>query len=983
MLVITMGYGIRKLSVVLLLVVLILTSVGAVSELSESGSGIGVSDDADYTEQTVVDSVTEGVMKTAEDTLSEGDSGVPKNGKSETGDGENEENSGSEFGGGLPDTVGDESGLLNGGGDTVQFGGKSNDAQQSYSTDSVTSLVSDDKFETDGLSGDYWKTGTASKYTGSGFESNAVNPSDIESLPKVNTDENIKKESTSKDGLIRLNEPASRVPVPGDVNSVSIESGANPDEYKFKQAPNGVVIVTTQNDELTTLPKGTELRLTAEDLDPGHASKPIKIRSSNTSQSMSEDIGSVSHEVVTSNNAETPEEKATAIRNWLQKNKSYNASKTYSGSDDPVGEFITSDEGGSAKHFAGGMSRMLREEGVNSRVAVGYSDAEKTSGDEKEYSSLDQHAWTEYQSNDGTWNSIDPTPKERDEAVDEMVRGDESATKHGVPKEIINDWADEKRVVVEPDGDSSDGSEEYAGRDRTQLDNGDDGQNGDVGVKGEQLDTPSIGGSVGVDEVNPPYNIQLLSDPIPGKKTRVLVRKGNKTVSGVGVEFNDEYVGETNSNGEITARVPYEKKLTVTTTGDGGSVGGGFATENKVEYELPDNASIVSKSALLPGEDVTLVVNIGGEFVPGVDVSVGGDMIGRTDNSGEVVYSVPNGVSVGEKLNVNVQRGGFETADVVYVNTPELRVDNELLSLPLTSMRVETVVKHDGELQPVPKQKVTVVTEDGGAVGENKSVITDVNGTASLTIPFTNSVTASSELYGKTMSETITGIYKWVGGVVVAGILLVVGIGGVCVRRGITPRVVLDKMYAACFWVSEKILGAGQSVIDLYEYIREMIENFWGVIIQHGVRSKQTIVMIRNAPDRLKQTIIDGYNSVLQTVSEYIEQLKSFVNSNDSDKNSITNNDGNGLSAAKRIKQFWWIVVSSTINKRETTKTPFEISKMAIQLGINKQAVIRVRDGYREIRYGQKDPENKVDSVKSAGKQLQEDAMGGEDNNAN
>lgn len=974
---------IRKLSVVILLAVLIATSVGAVSQLSSETDGIGTADNAEYEENTVIDSVGDSVIGTAKKALGDNKTKQRTDGQQNTANNENKDGEG-EWESELSDSVDDKSGLLNGGGDNMKMGGGDNE-QTSYSTDSITSFVADNKFSTSGIPSDYWKTGTAGTYTSTGFKSDTVSPNELDSLPTISTETESDTGTTppsAETGTITLDEPASRVPIPGDVSSISIKSGANPNGYKFKQTPTGGVVVTTENDQLTTLPEGTELSVTAEDFAPQKASKPVRVEQTETPGFTSNDVKKMSNEITAEENADTPDEKATAIQNWLQENKEYNASAEYDNTDDPVGEFITSDTGGSAKHFSGATALMLREQGVPARVATGYNDPTTNSTERNDYSSLDQHAWTEYGSSDGEWNAIDTTPSDRGEAINQTVNGDDAATNNGVPKEVINDWADQRRVVVDgdteqntdPGGDGS-GAESESSNDVTET-SGESG-NGETTSSDGNGERQSVDGYTTVDEVEPPYDITVNPTPIPGKKITTRVTKNNEGVAGVGVEFNNEYVGRTNREGELTAQVPYERKLTITTTGGGDETTGSFATTNQVEFTLPENASINADTAVLPGRDVELTVSIDGETIPGVDVFVNGENIGRTASDGSVAYAVPEGVASGDELSVRVERGSFEARDSIRVTSPELRVDNELLSLPMTSMTVDVVAEHNGETTPLADQDITVVRANGNPVAESKTVTTNANGSVALTIPFTSKVTTSGTIYGAEKTTALTGIYAWVGGVIAVTLFLIVTVVGVCIRKGITPQVILNKIYAGCFWVAEQVTALGERIVNVYLYVKQVLRSLQEWVVEHGIRSKETLVAIQHAPKRVKNTLLDMYTSMKNTVNEYITELKVLFN-DDGDVVSVDeeSEDDGGVGARKRIRQLWWLVVSKTIGSSTTTKTPAEIGEMAIGFGFTKGAVVRVRDGYRAVRYGEKNPEEEVNQVEKAGREIKRVAGG-------
>ena len=107
--------------------------------------------------------------------------------------------------------------------------------------------------------------------------------------------------------------------------------------------------------------------------------------------------------------ASTPYEKALAIQQWLEGNKSYSLDVSRP-SWDLADAFVFSMTEGYCTYFATAMTVMLRTQGVPARFVVGYSTGERFRGDEWLVRGLNSHAWVQVYFPGVGWIAFDPTP---------------------------------------------------------------------------------------------------------------------------------------------------------------------------------------------------------------------------------------------------------------------------------------------------------------------------------------------------------------------------------------------------------------------------------------------------------------------------------------------------------------------------------------------------------------------------------------------
>jgi len=281
--------------------------------------------------------------------------------------------------------------------------------------------------------------------------------------------------------------------------------------------------------------------------------------------------------------------------------------------------------------------------------------------------------------------------------------------------------------------------------------------------------------------------VRLNRTAAPGADVTVIVTRGGEPVDGADVLFNDEYVGTTNLNGEVVATVPYTQNLTVRVTnvngtlgsasesrgsGDGslgGVVGSSAAVdvpgplvagstvrfdadgmgpaafesglvdpdddeppenETSEEFEVTTDMTFALGSEPIPGEEIPVQVSIEGRPVPSARVSVDGEYVGETNESGWVDVVLP---ADRETVTVSARRDEVTDSASVALRT-DVDVTVQGSAVPEAELRVRA--RFDGE--PLRNANVSVDGErvaltDGGGLA-TVEVPRDANGTVTVTV---------------------------------------------------------------------------------------------------------------------------------------------------------------------------------------------------------------------------------------------------------
>ena len=113
----------------------------------------------------------------------------------------------------------------------------------------------------------------------------------------------------------------------------------------------------------------------------------------------------------------TKYQKAVALQDWFRDNFSYSLARAPGNGVDALESFLTEGKGGRVgycEQFASAMAVMARVLNIPARVAVGFLEPERRTGNTYVYSAWDMHAWPELYFPGAGWVRFEPTPATRD-----------------------------------------------------------------------------------------------------------------------------------------------------------------------------------------------------------------------------------------------------------------------------------------------------------------------------------------------------------------------------------------------------------------------------------------------------------------------------------------------------------------------------------------------------------------------------------------
>ena len=271
------------------------------------------------------------------------------------------------------------------------------------------SLSPEVRFTVESAEPSYWRVGTYDRYTGDGwvrtgdsspYESRLSGPpgpsTELEQTITVQTKFDAIPAAASP---VELNGPASRV------TQVTSNGGLVPST------------TLAENESYTVISE--QPSYTTRDLQTAGTNYPSGLydRYTNTPESTSDRVGERASAVIEQANAQTPYEAAVAIERYLESTKEYSLNVP-----NPEGnianQFLFEQDAGYCTYFATTMAVMLRELGIPTRFATGYTTGQRVAEDEYVVRGLDSHAWVEVYFPSVGWVQFDPTPASQRESAE-------------------------------------------------------------------------------------------------------------------------------------------------------------------------------------------------------------------------------------------------------------------------------------------------------------------------------------------------------------------------------------------------------------------------------------------------------------------------------------------------------------------------------------------------------------------------------------
>jgi len=517
-------------------------------------------------------------------------------------------------------------------------------------------------------------------------------------------------------------------------------------------------------------------------------------------------------------------EEARRIESWLESNKGYSLNVSEPAGEDVASQFVFDMESGYCEYFASSMTVMLRSQDIPARYVVGYSTGQSVGENTYEVRGMNAHAWVEVYFPDVGWVRFDPTPGSERLATERRALAnqtdaspsDYSPTETGSPGERFaanesNATADGRPTATtgapgtqtgesgtpqaETTGDGTSGQTPPGSRtptastptdgagdtdDGTTEDERPGSTTGDGTTRGEPTaraeQTTQAEETTTRTDATGRYVVRLDRTPVPGATVEVTVTDDGSPAIGVPVAFNGKQVGRTDTEGTVTARVPYAENLQIAVgeraeddaaglTGPPASFADtvlsvsappppAFALDNETngtEYALATNASLAVSGDVATGSEVVVTATVEGVPVRNAEVLLGDEEVGTTNREGRIRVELPDSPG---NVTLAVSRGSVSGERTLSLPRLELAAEPRFpLALPGT--RLDVRATYGGE--PLTNATVAVA-------GTRKS--TGIDGAATASLPFQRRaevvVTAEGQTRRRTtVSELLGRLRAW------------------------------------------------------------------------------------------------------------------------------------------------------------------------------------------------------------------------------
>ncbi|GAA0659274.1 transglutaminase TgpA family protein [Salarchaeum japonicum] len=652
--------------------------------------------------------------------------------------------------------------------------------------------------------------------------------------------------------------------------------------------------------------------------------------------------------------AETPYDAATRVERWLESNKEYSLNVTEELDGDIATQFAFEMDAGYCEYFATTMTAMLRTQGIPARYVVGYSTGEQTGEDEYTVRAMNAHAWVEVYFPDAGWVRFDPTPaSERLAQEDQALRnqtgsGYETTTTPTTQEPTDDTTTTPERTTAPDDTTTPDGTTD----DTTTSDGS--GDSGD----GSQSDSGSDDSGSDDSQSESGLSVSLNRTPVPGAAVEVTVRDGGGPLAGVGVTFNGDPVGVTDENGTVVGVVPYARELTVRTETEtvvaeteDRSAGFAFtsgsaslpatAANNSSTYAVETNASVSLLGRTVTGNEVTVVAAVDGVPVRDAAVLLDGEHVATTNDTGRARVTL---TAEPGNATVRVERDPVNGSATVELERLSLSGEPSLpLALPGTGATVTATLGGD----PVGGVPVFL---DGERVG-----VTGADGTLRVSLPVASAATVRASAYGQERTVAFDSLFLHAGGVAV-GLLAVLAGGVYGLRRyGTSPRALFAWAVNAAVAVAR---GAANLVVALAG--RAV------AAVQRAVDAVANAVRGRRSPRDLAAAFAAWVAALREDAADRARGVRDRFGSTDA-------SDEAEVSAAQRtLRDAWRDFLAATSVRRPSRHTPGELAAHAVERDdLPADAVREVRDAFRSVEYGRRDPDDRLPAVEDAMREIE------------
>ncbi|GAA0280620.1 transglutaminaseTgpA domain-containing protein [Halobacterium noricense] len=491
-----------------------------------------------------------------------------------------------------------------------------------------------------------------------------------------------------------------------------------------------------------------------------------------------------------------------------------------------------------------------------------------------------------------------------------------------------------------------------------------------------------------------PLNVTLNRDPVPGSTVLVTVTRQDTAVSGARVSFNGESVGVTNETGNVTGTVPYTATLNISVTAPTDSataqrtsqlatpqqsyrpltlrsaqparderIAPRSSTQTHAQppesgnnttksYSLATNASVSILGRTVTGNTVRVVAAVDNVSLRNASVSLDGEAVARTNNSGMTTLTLP---SVPGNATIRVERG--EVAGTRSVRLPELTVNaSSVAPLALPFTRVEVMATLNGSAVPGAPVRL-----NGNEVG-----VTGPDGTLTTRLPVADAAALEVRKFEQTTTTSIQGIYQNTA-IAVGAVVLVVGVLGYTKRRsGVRARGVLARLTAflvgAVRWLSNTLVyvattmagWVARSIRTLHAALRAVLAT---------LRGKLSPRVLATRLARWLQRVRRRLTSQTSSIADDITNRARAVQRGDT---------ATPQSDYRTFREAWETLLTHVSIRRPDNYTPGELAAHAVSRDeLPADAVATLRNEFRAVEYGHREPSARLERVETASQAIE------------
>ena len=243
---------------------------------------------------------------------------------------------------------------------------------------------------------------------------------------------------------------------------------------------------------------------------------------------------------------------------------------------------------------------------------------------------------------------------------------------------------------------------------------------------------------------------------------------------------------------------------------------------------------------------------------------------------------------------------------------------------------------------------------------------TGVDGNATVALSVSNDITYTVSAYGQTATTTVTGAVTNAAATAV-GILLVLGIlvrSGY--RRGVRPQRIPGRVYRI---VRRLVHGAVSALVAIAEAITGGVTAIRQLV--EGVLTRA--VALRAVPGRVLGLLAALGASLRSGLLGLPAALRATLARTTDDSSvatesaaSPTARSGGQSEAQLTVRRAWREFLRIVPVRRVRRQTPGEVARRAIDTGLPAGPVTTLRDAYREVEYGGRDPDARLGTVRGA-----------------